>query len=395
MRLRLTVLAMTELPAMLARFRARNFVTCDDVGLDELTPFAAVIGPNGSGKTNILNAIRVACDFASGKSTRELRRGAGRVPRSKSRGISFEFDVAAGTDVFTYSLSLYDRRAAEIEESIRINGEAFIHRENQEMLVAGRSEAFTIGNDASSLGTLSTILSPDDSILQRIQKLTQFVSHVRYYPLDEPRESSQHLGWKIYPKDAYEKRAAAESGDLEDIVTVRILHLWHTNREKFEELVSYAGPNGLGVVETIQPTAMVDPRDKEDTPEKADAFYLLIAPRDSDRFVSFNVLSAGTRRVLTLLTHFVMDDASLMLIEQPEDALHPGMTTKLVSLLRANATDRQIIATSHSAALLNRLKPEEVYLTGISEGRTTEKIAAIAYMNEDGSLADFLSLVQG
>ena len=42
---------------MLARFRVRNFKSLDDVEV-YLGPFTCIAGPNGTGKSNLFDAIR-------------------------------------------------------------------------------------------------------------------------------------------------------------------------------------------------------------------------------------------------------------------------------------------------------------------------------------------------
>jgi predicted ATPase len=97
----------------------------------------------------------------------------------------------------------------------------------------------------------------------------------------------------------------------------------------------------------------------------------------------------------------LFDGSSVMLLEQPEDSLHQGLTKKVIGLLRQNAEPSQLILSSHSSALLNKLKPEEIRLVSLHEGFTTvrqldqrELTLADSFLSQEGPLYDFLETVQ-
>ncbi len=83
--------------------------------------------------------------------------------------------------------------------------------------------------------------------------------------------------------------------------------------------------------------------------------------------------SAGTRRVLTMLTAMHMLNygqktslPGLVFIEEPDTAVHPQLHARLVDLFRDYVSDeaqpRQIFLTTHNPNFLNLFKPEEVRL---------------------------------
>ena len=115
----------------------------------------------------------------------------------------------------------------------------------------------------------------------------------------------------------------------------------------------------------------------------------------------FDKLSAGTRRILRILVSFFYDRNSLYLFEQPEDAIHPGLLRKLIGLLRSYDDRGQLIMASHSSDLFDVLKPEEVRLVTMQGGETkvrglteSELASAKRFINEEGSLSDYLDLLE-
>ncbi|OQY43653.1 MAG: hypothetical protein B6247_31345 [Candidatus Parabeggiatoa sp. nov. 2] len=50
---------------MFERIHIQNFLSCQDVVIDDMRGFTALVGRNGSGKTNILRAIQWAVESAT------------------------------------------------------------------------------------------------------------------------------------------------------------------------------------------------------------------------------------------------------------------------------------------------------------------------------------------
>ena len=86
-----------------------------------------------------------------------------------------------------------------------------------------------------------------------------------------------------------------------------------------------------------------------------------------------------------------------MLIEQPEDSIHPGLLRKMIDLFRCYSDHSQIIFATHSPEVLDILRPEEVLLVSANEGNTEvrnlspdEISQAKGFLKNEGSLSDFL-----
>lgn len=105
--------------------------------------------------------------------------------------------------------------------------------------------------------------------------------------------------------------------------------------------------------------------------------------------------------MLYLMLALLLDGSSTMLVEQPEDGIHPALLAKLIDLLKVNADPTQIILASHSPTVLSQLQPSDVRLVEMVDGSTrvralteVEVSRAQDYMQRDGSLAEFLELIQ-
>ncbi|HLT38815.1 MAG TPA: AAA family ATPase, partial [Enhygromyxa sp.] len=56
-------------------------------------------------------------------------------------------------------------------------------------------------------------------------------------------------------------------------------------------------------------------------------------------------------------------DASILLVEEPENGLHPARIRDVVATLREISTTTQILIATHSPILVNELQPHEVFVT--------------------------------
>jgi predicted ATPase len=97
--------------------------------------------------------------------------------------------------------------------------------------------------------------------------------------------------------------------------------------------------------------------------------------KDSWRFRAQN-MSDGTLRalgvLLALLQHGNGHPVSLIAVEEPEAALHPAAAGILLDALREASASTQVIATSHSAELLdNKDLPEDSLLAVVAEANET------------------------
>ena len=80
-------------------------------------------------------------------------------------------------------------------------------------------------------------------------------------------------------------------------------------------------------------------------------------------------VSDGTIQSLALFLALYDTRRRLIVIEEPENSLHPWIVRAFVDACR-DARNKQIILTTHSPALLTYLRPEEVTLIWRREGRT-------------------------
>lgn len=101
-----------------------------------------------------------------------------------------------------------------------------------------------------------------------------------------------------------------------------------------------------------------------------------INTKDYSSVLPLSAMSDGTIKWLTLITA-ILTSKSIYSIEEPENFLHPWMQAEIVNIMREQITNKEyesfVIMTTHSESLLNHSNPNEVLFVTLECGRTTAK----------------------
>ena len=89
----------------------------------------------------------------------------------------------------------------------------------------------------------------------------------------------------------------------------------------------------------------------------------------SGRPWSTDEVSDGTIQALALFVALFESRSGLVVIEEPENSVHPWIVRNFVEACRS--AEKQIIVTTHSPALINYLKPSEIAVVARRGGETT------------------------
>ena len=90
-------------------------------------------------------------------------------------------------------------------------------------------------------------------------------------------------------------------------------------------------------------------------------------------------VSDGTVQALALLVAIYDRRFSLLVIEEPENSLHPWILRRLIDACREAANSRQVIMTTHSPLLINSARPHEIFV--IWRTPTGSRLAPIASLD--------------
>ena len=81
-------------------------------------------------------------------------------------------------------------------------------------------------------------------------------------------------------------------------------------------------------------------------------------------------LSDGTLRTIGIFVPIVDPRYPLVVMEEPENCIHPWVTRQFVNAARELSERKQVILTTHSPVLVSKLRPEELLVVERERGET-------------------------
>ncbi|MBK7825621.1 ATP-binding protein [Nannocystis sp.] len=403
---------------MLTSAHIKNFRSCKDVKLDNLGHMVALVGRNGAGKTTILKALEWVATTALASDA--FDRLPEIDPGEALAEPSVDIEIHAGDHAYRYCVArtfweeatqgrpprVRDQESLSLRSSGDNTWQRLFDRTDDRVTFGDRRPTVELNPSTAAIPALSSLLANSDPLQPHIVAVTEVLQRVRYYPgqlIFHPfdpvdKEPSGPISEIMYDHWA----AAHASGQPSTSVLFRVIYA-HTNRPSiFAELKQLMGPGGLDLLRDIRVVTIGDVEEARPQPGRRRRYYdVTFSPTRSGAELSLDQLSGGTRHALYLLLGLLYDESSTMLIEQPEDGIHPGLLAKLIDILRVNTDPTQIMLASHSPVVLSSVQPRDLILVDICEGSTAVRTLTASeiqraedYMQRDGSLAEYLELLQ-
>lgn len=345
--------------ANLKRVVLRNYKSigyCDV----RLQPLTYLVGVNGSGKSNFLDALRLVRDALNGSLDNALsERGGLAEVRRRSSGHPTHFGVRL-------DLLLADGRAAHYAFSIGALRDRGYEVQTEECVISGRGRGpfFHIerGEWRSSSEASLPSTTPDRLALVAASGLTVF------RPVFDALAS---MGFYNPNPKAMRELQKPQEGRLlkqggENIASV-IGHLERFGNGQLARVQEY--------LQTVVPMVHGVERKGVGPMETIEFRQDMAGAKHPWRFLAQN-MSDGTLRALGVLVALFQANRdyapTLVGIEEPEAALHPAASSALREALVLASTQTQVLVTSHSPDLLDdrRLAADSV-LAVVSEGGDT------------------------
>lgn len=350
---------------MLRNYRSIGY--CDI----KLGPLTYLVGVNGAGKSNFLDALHLVRDALNGSLDNALneRGGLSEVRRRSSGhpthfGMRMEFRLADGeTGHFAFNVGALKDRGYEVQtEECVIGGlgKGPFYRVERGKLRDSSEQTFpSITADRLALVAASglTVFRPVFDALAAMGFYNLNPKLMR--ELQKPQEG----------------RLLKPAG--ENVVSV-VGHLERVDRQKMELIQEY--------LQTVVPMVHGIERKQVGPMETLEFRQEMAGSKHPWRFLAQN-MSDGTLRALGVLVALFQGNRdyspSLVGIEEPETALHPAASGALREALMRASKGTQVIVTSHSPDLLDdQTIPADAILSVVSEGGET-RIAPLDEASRD------------
>lgn len=386
---------------MITRIEIDGFKTFQNFGVD-LNPFQVIIGANGSGKSNLFEAILLLGKLSSTYMSAAFEGQRGEWSEQFSIG---PMNVASNYIRFNVELFLDEKVRDSWGKSTRL-----VHRRLRYDLEiehrphrAGWEQLYVLREALYPINPRKDIWLQNRGVELNLSAASMDVKYIDAYENSVSNETTLLLFPDKAGKNSKKRETSASAVTrtmLSRIDTVEFPHVLAVRQEMQQWALVESHPETLrspsllsnrGEVEHEIPVTLA--RMKDDNPdafrsvsrdlsnlmpeilgievEKDNHDELQIYVRLTDnRRLPARLLSDGIVRSLMLLT--VKNDpksSGTILMEEPENSIHPGQLKRLVSLLREMATKvddlevvqaplRQILVNTHSPEIVNELNLE-------------------------------------
>lgn len=130
----------------------------------------------------------------------------------------------------------------------------------------------------------------------------------------------------------------------------------------------------------------------EDVPFTVDdkVYILFVIDKRLNQPLNFENLSDGAKRVFLLLTYAIIADLkglSLLVIEEPENSIHPSLFQSYLEVLNRIVSTCKIIITSHSPYVIQYLPPSSIYI-GVTNSKGIAQFKKISNSKSNSLLKD-------
>jgi len=402
---------------MITSLNIKNFRTCRDVSITDASHSTLLIGRNGAGKTNILSALEWVASVAVDSSVPSIE------PFVEGTSVSLTLKLSGRTLRYALTTGFPDRKGKSLSFSLMYEDSLFeigsrgaekliFERNDQTIIFADGRRRKTVAVPHGLVRTFDLLLSISSgtSAWQQIKDVHDFLTGVRYYALDDLRSKAFYIRQDEYTSWLQEEDDSAPGGDA---VLYRLIRLHEEKKEIFQEIVDILGEDQLNIIKDIRVENSSPPTllKRRLTGGQVDlfaskglnSFYTVqfFVPSAESAVVNYQGLSFGTRRILQLIVAMLYDRSTVMLVEQPEDGIHPGLLGKLMRVIHSYAGPTQFFMTSHSPSVVNSVPATDLRIVVNVNGKTrcrpltkAELSNAKAFIKDEGQLDEYIRLLE-
>jgi predicted ATP-dependent endonuclease of OLD family len=407
---------------VLQEINISGYRSCQGTVFQPHSNLTALIGINGVGKTNILNAIHLLAP----QDGRRFPIGA---PEEKSGP---ETVITAWFIVGEVRIGL--RLTLILGSGNRGEGEILSHEEEWHFGTLTNSKkwtyfpAFTVVDNPTSpsamyerrwflhsnrAGSTRSIaaqelntLIENAPLVDAVRKIAKFRQSIKYYSASQFTDPTRcPSNFEVDSDKHLETNFRTASNHLKFLFDLYSLR--NTNLALYEEYVAFVSRNQLGLISRLSwkeiklssYTAVVK---SKGTVQKVKRYKILVIPRIQigSSHITFNQLSEGTFKTLALIFYIMTDASACLLIEEPEVCVHHGLLTRIISTISAYAREKQIIFSTHSDLVLDNIEQENVFVVNMQKAIThvsslskwagaKGRSALNAYLQESGTLGEY------
>ncbi|NNN06130.1 MAG: AAA family ATPase [Elusimicrobia bacterium] len=351
---------MTNQPAI-SRVTLRNYKSIARCSVG-LRPLIFLVGPNGAGKSNFLDALRFVAEALNTSLDHALRdRGGIGEVRRRSAGHPTHFGIRLDltldgkrTAHYAFQIGAKQNGGFEVQdEECRIFAPDALGKEHFYRIESGNMKDSSPGVFPPTVGDRLYLVAAAG--LPEFRPVYDCLARMGFYNLNPEKIRD------LQPPDSGEL-LLRDGANLAAVLD----HLPETDKARVVEFLSKVVPGVMGV--DVRHVGKKETLEFRQTVGSNGAPWRFMAESMSD----------GTLRALGILTALFQSGvpahkkATVVGIEEPESALHPGAAGILRDALREASRHTQVLVTSHSPDLLDNksISDEDIIAVEMRNGET-------------------------
>ena len=361
---------------MLRRIVIEHYRSCLRTSFECHPRLSVLIGPNSSGKTNLLQAMMLLNKMSHTEDYERFR----------PEGATVTARLRATFDIRGETGNLNAMVAAYTDDS------------NNDILVGARQKWNLLNKQGKSISTeipFSRGIYPREIWTKRgqhidarygglsptlyyhkpripswglkiIGKALDFCSGMRYYGASQfTNPGTCPVSFEIEKKGGRSRpwRLRGHARTLYDLYVAQK----GNSRGRYDQFLDIIGSNGLRLVNKITFREIRTSSTEYSVRvggkiERRRAEKVLIIPqfKRGKNILSPNQLSEGTFKTLALLFYIVTEESTALLLEEPEVCVHQGLLSSILELIKKYSMEKQMVVSTHSDYVLDHVKPENV-----------------------------------
>lgn len=331
-----------------------------------IEPMNAIIAPNGYGKSNVLGAIEFGIKFltASEQERRAMLNSRFKPNNTVMALQDFFFEISGNLDFNgTELMFLYRYKAAWqtvdsegriLEESLKVKAPS--DQRYRQLIIRQKTDECLIQPSATSrcikplnVNSLQLALSLiADSSVMYLYNMTKQITDVaipNLETLDNP--------------ESYFSVEESKGVQMLNGMTLSqyLFHLKQSNDQNYFVLVD-------GIQQLLPQIIEISPEEIVLADGQSKIYDIRVKEKFNAQPTSIRQLSSGSKRIIFLFTLCIAAQKKsipMIMLEEPENSVHPRLMENLLLAMQNYASDTKILITSHSPYLMRYLQPQQMY----------------------------------
>jgi predicted ATPase len=377
---------------MITKIEVNGFKSLKDFELTLNSGLNILVGPNGSGKTNIVLFFEFLSKIVTMPINEAITEmgGFGFVFQKTEKGFVDSIKVKIEGDAYhnllkdklTYTYSFELKLSNDLENIVYANQDLSIVTKTELLIITLIPETGSIQSEVKRLnGTVIDDKATFDKALKHMvgdlnfcqESLMRGKSFSDYF-INILKDLKGGEIFNIVPNRIREQENAVSSKGIQSDGYGLSKTLYEMkrgngsssnyNESNFKKAIAYL---------KIANTSISDLTIEKDDFNSKLVPKVYINSDENTSILPLAFLSDGTLKWLTLVTAILTSD-NIFCIEEPENYLHPWMQAEMCTLMREHLEAKKeaafILMTTHSETLLNAARPEEVIVVDMKHGAT-------------------------